>query len=66
MKNAIQVIHQPHSVPVYMCNNVFNPLARMSQKTGSHFVKMYGFYKNGPSWRSASAIRLYLIPLYSP
>ena len=27
--------------------------------TGLHFVKMCGFYKSCPSWRSASAIRLY-------
>ena len=27
----------------------FNPLTRISQKTGSRFVKTHGLYKNRPS-----------------
>ena len=31
---------------------LFNPLIRIRQKTGSHFVKTHGLYKNRPSHRN--------------
>ena len=40
--------HQPDALPEET-PSLFNPLTRISQKTGSRFVKTHGLYKNRPS-----------------
>ena len=47
-----------------MLQLILEPSNPLKSKTGSHFVKAHSLNKNRPSQRSA--IRLYLLPLYSP